>query len=472
MSEPHTLQADYLVVGAGAMGMAFTDGLVTESRASVIVVDRHDQPGGHWNDAYAYVRLHSASANYGVNSRALGEDGIESSGLNRGFHERASAAEICSYFDRIMRQQFLPTGRVQYFPRCDYRGDGVFVELMSGTEHRVVCRKIVDATFTDTVVPSMRKPPYSIEAGVQCVTPNALPNCSRADSYIVIGAGKTGIDACLWLLEHGVPDDIITWIMPRDSWLLDRAHVEPRAGFFMQRMGAFVRQTELIEQAESVEHLFRLLSADGQLLRIDEEVVPTRYRCATVSRPELEQLRRIRNIVRLGRVERVESGRIVMNEGSIATSPGTLHIDCTASGIRSRAAVPVFDGKTITLQPVRMCQQCFSAALIAHVEVAYAKDAQKNSFCKPIPLPIRDVDWLRMFVVNMRNQYLWSSTLELRSWIAGSRLDPNYGRTAPLTDEETALTRRFRSAIGAAATKLETLLAPCVPVGSFPGLVD
>jgi hypothetical protein len=432
---------------------------VSESRASVIMVDRHDQPGGHWNDAYPFVRLHSASANYGVNSRALGEDAIDSSGLNRGFHERASAAEICSYFDRVMRQQFLPTGRVQYFPRSEYRSDGTFVELMSGTVHRVVCRKIVDATFTDTVVPSRHTPEFSLAAGSQCVAPNALPNCARADGYVVIGAGKTGIDACLWLLEHGVPEDTITWIMPRDSWLLDRAHIEPRAAFFMQRMGALVRQTELIEQAESIEHLFRLLSAEGQLLRIDERVVPTRYRCATVSRAELEQLRRIRNIVRLGHVERIESGRIVMNKGSIPTRPGTLHIDCTASGIRSRAASPVFDGKTITLQPIRMCQQCFSAALIARIELGYRDDEQKNTFCKPIPLPIRDVDWLTMFVANMRNQYLWSSTPELRNWIAASRLDPNHGRTTALTAEESALAQRFKSGVGPATAKLSTLLA-------------
>jgi hypothetical protein len=459
VGERHTLQADYLVVGAGAMGMAFTDVLMAESGASVIMVDRHDRPGGHWNDAYPFVRLHSASANYGVNSRALGEDAIEQSGLNRGYHERASAAEICSYFDRIMRQQFLPTGRVRYFPRCDYRGDGTFVELMSGAEYRVNCTKVVDATFTDTVVPSRRKSPFSVAGGMQCIPPNALPNCARAERYVVIGAGKTGIDTCLWLLEHGVPEDLITWIMPRDSWLLDRAHVEPRAAFFTQRMGALARQTELIAQAESIEQLFQLLSADGQLLRIDEKVAPTRYRCATVSQAELEQVRRIKNVVRLGHVERIEPGVIVMNQGSIPTTAGTLHIDCAASGIRSRAATPVFDDKTITLQPIRMCQQGFSSALIAHIELAYEGDAQKNSFCNPIPLPIRDIDWMTMYVANMRNQYLWSSTPALRAWIAGCRLDPNYGRTAALTEEDSALAQRFRSGVGPATTKLAALLA-------------
>ena len=36
------IEADYLVVGAGAMGLAFTDTLVSESDATVVVVDRND----------------------------------------------------------------------------------------------------------------------------------------------------------------------------------------------------------------------------------------------------------------------------------------------------------------------------------------------------------------------------------------------------------------------------------------------
>ena len=78
------LQADYLVVGAGAMGMAFTDAIVTETDKSVILIDRHHRPGGHWNDAYPFVRLHQPSAFYGVNSKALGNDMIDAQGWNEG----------------------------------------------------------------------------------------------------------------------------------------------------------------------------------------------------------------------------------------------------------------------------------------------------------------------------------------------------------------------------------------------------
>ena len=42
------------------------------------------------------------------------------------------------------------------------------------------------------------------------------------DQYLIVGGGKTGIDAVLYLLDHGVLPDKISWIVPNDSWLLNR----------------------------------------------------------------------------------------------------------------------------------------------------------------------------------------------------------------------------------------------------------
>ena len=39
MKNETTLQTDYLVIGSGAMGMAFCDVLLTETDASVLIVD-------------------------------------------------------------------------------------------------------------------------------------------------------------------------------------------------------------------------------------------------------------------------------------------------------------------------------------------------------------------------------------------------------------------------------------------------
>ena len=73
--ESGPLEADYLVVGAGAMGMAFADEILhTSKTARVVVVDRRAKPGGHWNSAYRFVTLHQPALYYGVNSEPLGED--------------------------------------------------------------------------------------------------------------------------------------------------------------------------------------------------------------------------------------------------------------------------------------------------------------------------------------------------------------------------------------------------------------
>src|SRR4029079_19269535 len=126
-----TLETDYLVIGAGAAGMEFTDELIADSEADVVMEDRRHRPGGHWNDAYPFVRLHQPSAFYGVNSRVLGSNSIDESGPNAGFYERATAAEILDYYDRVLVDHLLPSGRVHFYGMSDYVGDA------SG-EHRFV----------------------------------------------------------------------------------------------------------------------------------------------------------------------------------------------------------------------------------------------------------------------------------------------------------------------------------------------
>lgn len=459
MKRAKILEADYLVVGSGAMGMAFIDTIVTESNKTVVVVDRNSRPGGHWLHAYPFVRLHSASAYYGVKSRALGSGAIDEVGLNRGFHEQASAAEICDYFDAIMQEQFLPSGRVGYFPECEYRGDGTFVSLANGEAHRVLARRVVDATFTDTTIPSQHTPRFTIDADARCIAPNALPDAASAPEYVIVGAGKTGMDVCLWLLGQGVAEERITWIMPRDSWLLDRRFYEPGEAPWLLRMGALATQAETIQQAESVDDLLLRLASCGQLLRLDPRVVPTRYRCATVSRAELDELRRVEHVVRLGHVHRIERGRMMLERGTLSTNPNALYIDCSASGIRSRPSRSVFGHDMITLQSVRTCQLCFSAALIAHVDLTGEDDAHKNEFCKPIALPILSEDWLSMFVTNIANQTSWTAKQSLREWIATCRLDMNFGRTSPLSSEENAVLQRFKAAIGPAVARAAALLS-------------
>jgi len=83
------IETDYLVVGAGALGMGFVDTLIDRCDADVVMIDRRHRPGGHWLDSYPFVQLHQPSMNYGVNSTPLGRDRVESGGRDAGFYERA-----------------------------------------------------------------------------------------------------------------------------------------------------------------------------------------------------------------------------------------------------------------------------------------------------------------------------------------------------------------------------------------------
>lgn len=414
---------DYLVIGAGAMGMAFTDVLMTESEATVTIVDRHHQPGGHWNVAYPFVRLHQPSSFYGVNSRKLGSDRIDTLGWNKGFYELASKGEVCAYYDNVMRD-FVSSGRVQYFPMSEYQGGGEVRSLVSGASHSIEAKKIVDATFMNVQVPAMVGPSYDVAENVACVAPNALVG-SRGEwkSYVIVGAGKTSFDACIFLLDNGVDPDRICWIKPRDSWLWDRANAQAEALFETSIRAFALGQIKCIAASTSVDDLFARANVEGLMLRIDEDVKPTMFRCATVSQSEITELRRIKNVVRMGRVQRIEEERVVLDKGSFNYGPQTLFVDCTADGLATRPAQPVFAEDTITLQAVRTCQQVFSAAFIAHMEVSESDEALKNLLCTPIPHPDTDMDYLRITLADLVNGALWSEDASLQAWLKTARLD-------------------------------------------------
>ncbi len=257
-----TIEADYLVVGAGAMGLAFTDTLVSESDATVVVVDRNDQPGGHWTTAYPFVRLHQPSAYYGVNSRELGSDTIDHGGLNAGYYELASGAEVCAYFDAVMQQQLLPTGRVTYLPMSEYLGDGR-VRTLGGDEVAVTARRVV-TSHVEIIVPSMRRPSYAVAEGVECVPPNDLPRIrDTRDRYVIVGAGKTAMDACLWLLRHGIAPARLTWIKPRDSWILDRAAIQPGSQFAKRVLRDFSNQLAAVHRGRIASRSVRPAGGQG-----------------------------------------------------------------------------------------------------------------------------------------------------------------------------------------------------------------
>src|SRR5262245_64276977 len=112
MPSPHWA-TDYLVVGAGAMGIAFTDALIDHADVHVTLVDRRHTASGHWQDAYPFVRLHQASVFYGVASTVLGRGAVQQRGPETGLQARARQSEIQADYDDILDRRSVASGRVR-----------------------------------------------------------------------------------------------------------------------------------------------------------------------------------------------------------------------------------------------------------------------------------------------------------------------------------------------------------------------
>jgi hypothetical protein len=456
------ITTDYLVVGAGASGLAFVDALVAEADVEVTLIDRRRAPGGHWLHAYAFVRLHSPSAYYGVNSLPLGQDRIDQVGENAGYYERATGEEVCDYF-ALAASRLTRAGQVRILTEHEHMGKGADGEqvrdLRTGALHDVaVRRKVVDARYLEASVPATHTPSFDAASGARVVPINDLPAAARsAFSYTVLGSGKTAVDACTWLLDNDVEPERIRWVRPRDAWFHHRADFQP-----LEQVGAIMAglslDAEAGAQAEDVDDLFARLEAAGRLVRIDPSRPAAMYRGTMLSGRELDALRQIENVIRLGHVRRIERDRIVLEHGEARTGPEVLHVDCTALGLRNAPATPIFQPGRIVLQQVRHNTPPFNAALVGFVEADRDDDTQKNKLCPPNPYASSIHDWPRMMSRTWRTERRWLSEPDVAAWLAESRL--NLLRALPdhLAEPPVQLAvQRFLTHVGAAIERLEQI---------------
>jgi NAD(P)-binding Rossmann-like domain len=456
------IDTDYLVVGAGASGLAFADALAAEADVEVTLIDRREAPGGHWADAYPFVRLHIPSALYGVNSLALGEDRVDEAGENAGYYERATGDEVFEYFAEAAGR-LTQTDLARLLTGHEYlggEGDCQRVrDLSTGDVHDVaVRRKVVDARYLEASIPATHAAPFQVAPGARLVPINDLPAAAQADcSYAVLGSGKTAADACNWLLDNDVQPDRIRWIRPRDAWFYDRRHFQPleQVGVTMEGIAL---DAEAGGHATNVGDLFERLEASGRLARIDPEWPATMFRGTMLSAPELAALRQIEDVVRLGRVRRIEADRIVLERGETKTGPDVLHVDCTALGLNNAPATPIFQSGRIVLQQVRHLSPCFNAALAGFIEAHRDDDVDKNRLCPPNPYPSSVEDWPRMISRTWRTEGRWLSEPDVSAWIAESRL--NLLRALPEHAQEPSVqtaVKRYLTHVGAAVERLKQL---------------
>lgn len=419
------IETDYLVVGAGAAGMAFTDEILAHSDATVTIVDRRHAPGGHWVDAYPYVRLHQPSAFYGVSSARLGEDALDESGPNQGFYELAGADEICAYYDRLMTRHFLSSGRVEYFPNCDYLGESRFASRLGPASWQVrVKEKIVDATYLEGEIPATSPPPFELHEGVRWATAGELARIQhRPERYVIVGGGKTALDSIVWLLGAGVPPGAITWIKSREGWWMNRKFQQPYA-LSPDYFRGLALQFQAMAEAKSADEVLERLEEQGVFLRVDAKVPPTMLRGAIISEAELSLLRQVEDVVRMGHVRRISRTEITLDDGTIPTTEETLHVHCAASALGDRGLRPIFEPGRVTIQALGWGYICYQYALLGVVEATVDGDDEKNRLCPPIRYWNHNPDYLRAFLANLVGGPARRSHPALGPWIKSTRLNP------------------------------------------------
>ncbi|GHH65728.1 hypothetical protein GCM10017772_04430 [Promicromonospora soli] len=421
----HAVESDYLVVGAGAAGMAFVDALIDhDPDARVILVDRRAGAGGHWLDAYPFVRLHQASEFYGVASTHLGTGRVQTAGPEAGLHERATGAEVTAYYAKVLDDRLLASGRVAFYPGHEHLGGGTLRSLDTGETVDVRVRRVVDARYLSPDIPATTPPPFAVDDGARVVPVGALPSLelSRMPArWVVVGSGKTATDACIWLLAQGVDPDAICWVRPRDPWMLNRAVIQPDPAIFLGMAADLLASAA---EATSPDDLFLRLEDHGIVLRVDRSVTPTMAKTPTLAQWELDELRTIENVVRLGHIRRAMPDRLLLDRGEAVTGRGSVVVHCAAPGLKYSPLVPIWD-ETITLQPIRTGFPCFGAALAGFVEATRGDDAEKNALCPPTPYSNTPTDWMAMQVLGNRASLSFGAVPEIRAWANTTVLNPS-----------------------------------------------
>ncbi len=419
-----TIEADYLVVGAGAMGMAFTDALIDHSDAHVVMVDRRPGPGGHWRAAYPFVRLHQSSTFYGVASTLLGGGRVQTDGPEAGLHERADQGTICAYYDQVLAERMVGPGRVELVTSADHLGGRSFVSHDTGEQYDVPehCR-VVDARYLAPEIPAETTPRFAVGEGARVVPVNDLVvEQSSPSQYVVVGSGKTATDACVWLLGNGVDPDAICWVRPREPWMLNRALIQPDPEVYLAMVADLVQAAG---SATSLDALFLRLEELGIMLRIDRTRTPTMAKTPTLGVWELElpALDRGRRTPRapgvrgarpadvrrrLGRGGRRRARRQLRRRRSEEPTPG--------ADLAARRHHPAGGPGRLPLprrRPGRLRRGD-----------APGGDDEKNRLCPPSSFGNSLADWARMNVLGMRNAASFGSAPDVKEWVNGVALNP------------------------------------------------
>ena len=106
----------------------------------------------------------------------------------------------------------------------------------------------------------------------------------------------------------------------------------------------------VLNKAQFILILYRL-EKNGIWMRLDKNIVPTRFRYATMTKAEVEKLKNVKNVIRKGRIASINTERVKFESGEEMNLPeDTVVVDCARNSTKFPQDKKVFDGDKINLQ--------------------------------------------------------------------------------------------------------------------------
>jgi len=300
-------ECDYLIVGAGATTLAFLDTLVTElpDDTKFVLVDKKAAPGGHWIDSYGYVQLHQPSIVYGIASKQLEGNWLKCmlTQFMMPWNHRANKIEILKYFADFVEEN---KKQIDFYSDSVYdfeksNEDVHFFSSMDGSvSYKVkVNVKLIDGSANENIVPHNSPLQFPVDEEVRVMTTNQVYDAHnenqkemRTNKYVVLGAGKTGMDAVVYLQRTMKIDPVdIAWVISQDVWMSSlNGGGSPKSHSILLLKYDNDMQKAALEGEEQ-----------RSIVRLDKDIMPTVFKFPLVSDEELKLYRNVKTIIRRGR---------------------------------------------------------------------------------------------------------------------------------------------------------------------------
>ena len=210
-------------------------------------------------------------------------------------------------------------------------------------------------------------------------------------------------------------------------------------------------RNETLKSSDFFQRGFLEWEKQGKIYRFDKNILPTKFKDATLSLSELALIKNVKRVVRNGRVASIDDkGTIEFIDGSslplpwkgqkAATDTTFVHWSAGAFNYskQTKKPPPVFTPHRIHIQDVYGTPGfCFIGSIIGKLESLGAKlsDAEKNAMCSVETSSVPDgtdrtADGGNIGVISDNHGYVkrlsnlkkWLQVPEIRDWLVGHRL--------------------------------------------------